>query len=58
MPVSFIMEFTVAQIIALGKAYKAVDSPREEQKEIEAIPTEHLQAFLTKTKAFGIYEMS
>lgn len=57
MPVSSIIEFAVARKIALGKDCKAVDLPKVEHKEIEAIPIAHMQAFLTETKAYGMYEM-
>ncbi len=55
--ISSAMDFAVAQKIIIGNPCKAVELPKVEKKEMQTIPAEQLQAFLTEAKASGVYEM-
>ncbi len=55
--ISSAMDFAVAQKIILENPCKAVELPKVEKKEMQTIPAEQLQAFLTEAKATGVYEM-
>lgn len=51
------MDFAIAQKIIAENPCKAVALPKVEHKEMQSIPAEQLQAFLTEAKATGVYEM-
>ena len=55
--ISSAMDFAVAQRIVSVNPCKAVALPKVEHKEMQTIPAEQLQAFLTEAKASGVYEM-
>ncbi len=55
--ISSAMDLAVAQKIVLENPCKAVALPKIEHKEMQTIPAEQLQAFLTEAKATGVYEM-
>ncbi len=55
--ISSAMDFAIAQKIILENPCKAVALPKIEHKEMQTIPAEQLQAFLTEAKATGVYEM-
>ncbi len=55
--ISSAMDFAVAQRIISVNPCKAVALPKVEHKEMQTIPAEQLQAFLTEAKASGVYEM-
>ena len=55
--ISSAMDFAVAQRIIPLNPCKAVALPKVEYKEMQTIPAEQLQAFLTEAKASGVYEM-
>ena len=55
--ISSAMDFAVAQKIIPENPCKAVALPKIEHKEMQTIPAEQLQAFLTEAKATGVYEM-
>ncbi len=55
--ISSAMDFAVAQKIIIDNPCKAVELPKVEKKEMQTIPAEQLQAFLTEAKASGVYEM-
>ena len=55
--ISSAMDFAVAQKIISENPCKAVSLPKVEHKEMQTIPAEQLQAFLTEAKATGVYEM-
>ena len=55
--ISSAMDFAVAQKIIPENPCKAVELPKAERKEMQTIPTEQLQAFLSEAKATGVYEM-
>ncbi len=55
--ISSAMDFAVAQKIITENPCKAVELPKVEKQEMQTIPTEQLQAFLTEAKASGVYEM-
>ncbi len=55
--ISSAMDFAIAQKIIAGNPCKAVALPKIEHKEMQTIPAERLQAFLTEAKATGVYEM-
>ncbi len=55
--ISSAMDFAVAQKIISENPCKAVALPKIEHKEMQTIPAEQLQAFLTEAKATGVYEM-
>ncbi len=55
--ISSAMDFAVAQKIIIENPCKAVELPKVEKKEMQTIPAEQLQAFLTEAKASGVYEM-
>lgn len=55
--ISSAMDFAIAQKIISENPCKAVALPKIEHKEMQTIPAEQLQAFLTEAKATGVYEM-
>ena len=55
--ISSAMDFAVAQKIIPENPCKAVALPKLEQKEMQTIPAEQLQAFLQEAKNTGVYEM-
>ncbi len=55
--ISSAMDFAVAQKIITENPCKAVELPKVEKQEMQTIPAEQLQAFLTEAKASGVYEM-
>ena len=55
--ISSAMDFAMAQRIISVNPCKAVALPKVEHKEMQTIPAEQLQAFLTEAKASGVYEM-
>ncbi len=55
--ISSAMDFAIAQKIILENPCKAVALPKIEHKEMQTIPAEQLQAFLTEARATGVYEM-
>ncbi len=55
--ISSAMDFAIAQKIILENPCKAVALPKIEHKEMQTIPAEQLQAFLTEANATGVYEM-
>ena len=55
--ISSAMDFAVAQKIITENPCKNVSLPKSEHKEMQTIPADQLQAFLTEAKATGIYEM-
>ena len=55
--ISSAMDFAVAQRIISVNPCQAVALPKVEHKEMQTIPAEQLQAFLTEAKASGVYEM-
>ncbi len=55
--ISSAMDFAVAQKIITENPCKAVALPKVEKQEMQTIPAEQLQAFLTEAKASGVYEM-
>ncbi len=55
--ISSAMDFAVAQKIITENPCKAVELPKVEKQEMQTIPVEQLQAFLTEAKASGVYEM-
>lgn len=55
--ISSAMDFAVAQRIVSVNPCKAVALPKVEHKEMQTIPAEQLQAFLTEATASGVYEM-
>ncbi len=55
--ISSAMDFAIAQKIISENPCKAVALPKLEHKEMQTIPAEQLQAFLTEAKATGVYEM-
>ena len=55
--ISSAMDFAVAQRIISVNPCKAVALPKVEHKEMQTIPAEQLQAFLTEATASGVYEM-
>ncbi len=55
--ISSAMDFAMAQRIISENPCKAVALPKIEHKEMQTIPAEQLQAFLTEAKATGVYEM-
>ncbi len=55
--ISSAMDFAIAQRIILENPCKAVALPKLEHKEMQTIPAEQLQAFLSEAKATGVYEM-
>ena len=55
--ISSAMDFAVAQKIITENPCKNVSLPKLEHKEMQTIPAEQLQAFLTEAKATGVYEM-
>ncbi len=55
--ISSAMDFAIAQRIISENPCKAVALPKIEHKEMQTIPAEQLQAFLTEAKATGVYEM-
>ncbi len=55
--ISSAMDFAVAQKIIMENPCKAVELPKVEKQEMQTIPAEQLQAFLTEAKASGVYEM-
>ena len=55
--ISSAMDFVAAQKIISENPCKAVALPKLEHKEMQTIPAEQLQVFLTEAKATGVYEM-
>lgn len=55
--ISSAMDSAVAQKIITENPCKNVSLPKTEHKEMQTIPAEQLQAFLTEAKATGVYEM-
>ena len=55
--ISSAMDFAVAQKIIPENPCKAVALPKIEHKEMQTIPAEQLQVFLTEARATGVYEM-
>ncbi len=55
--ISSAMDFAVAQKIITENPCKAVELPKVEKQEMQTIPAEQLQAFLTEARASGVYEM-
>ena len=55
--ISSAMDFAVAQKIITENPCKNVSLPKSEHKEMQTIPADQLQAFLTEAKATGVYEM-
>ena len=55
--ISSAMDFAVAQKIISENPCKAAALPKLEHKEMQTIPSEQLQAFLSEAKATGVYEM-
>ncbi len=55
--ISSAMDLAVAQKIILENPTNACSLPKVEHKEMQTIPAEQLQAFLTEAKATGVYEM-
>ncbi len=55
--ISSAMDFAIAQKIISENPCKAVALPKIEHKEMQTIPAEQLQTFLTEAKATGVYEM-
>lgn len=55
--ISSAMDLAVAQKIILENPTNACELPKAEHKEMQTIPAEQLQAFLTEAKATGVYEM-
>ncbi len=55
--ISSAMDFAVAQKIITENTCKAVELPKVEKQEMQTIPAEQLQAFLTEAKVSGVYEM-
>ena len=55
--ISSAMDFAVAQKIITENPCKNVSLPKLEHNEMNTIPAEQLQAFLTEAKATGVYEM-
>ncbi len=55
--ISSAMDFAVAQKIITENPCKAVELPKVKKQEMQTIPAEQLQAFLTEAKASGVYEM-
>lgn len=55
--ISSAMDFAVVQKIITENPCKNVSLPKIEHKEMQTIPADQLQAFLTEAKATGVYEM-
>lgn len=55
--ISSALDFAVSQKIIPENPCRAVALPKVEHKEMQTIPAEQLQAFLTEAKATGVYEM-
>lgn len=55
--ISSAMDFAVAQRIISVNPCKVAALPKAEHKEMQTIPAEQLQAFLTEAKSSGVYEM-
>ena len=55
--ISSAMDFAVAQKIIPENPCKAVALPKIEHKEMQTIPADQLQTFLTEARATGVYEM-
>ncbi len=53
--ISSVMDFAMAQKIITENPCKAVELPKVEKQEMQTIPAEQLQAFLTEAKAGGVY---
>ena len=55
--ISSAMDLAVAQKIIPANPANACELPKVEHQEMQTIPAEQLQAFLTEARATGIYEM-